>query len=77
MGIDDIPQYLMIDLDECDLFVETANRKHGKVHIGVRGKKTSPHAKAEKWNVLMTICGENGVPGLKLAFWSERQYLWY
>ena len=26
----------MIDVDEAGIFVETANRKHGKAHVGCR-----------------------------------------
>ena len=50
----------MIDLDECGIFVETADRKHGKAYVGVRVKEPGPYSKTEKWNLLLAICGEDG-----------------
>ena len=61
----------MIDLDECGLFVETANRKHGKSYVGLRVREPGPYSKSEKWNLLMAICGEDGVQGSPSRRWTK------
>ena len=51
IGIADIPRSQIIDLDECEVFVETtANRKYGKSYKGFRVRETGAYSKGEKWN---------------------------
>ena len=71
LGIADISRADMIDLDECGIFVETANRKHGKAYVGVRVKEPGPYSKSEKWNLLLAICGENGQIGAPSRRWRK------
>lgn len=71
MGIADVPRRLMIDLDECGIFVESANRKHGKSYIGCRVKEPGPYSKSEKWNLLLAISGERAVPGRPSPRWRK------
>ena len=61
----------MIDLDECGLFLETANRKHGKAYVGLRVGEPGPYSKTEKWNLLMAVCGEEGVIGNPSRRWTR------
>jgi transposase len=57
-GIADINRSDMVDLDECGVFVETADRKIGKSYIGVRVKQGGPYSKSDKWTLLMAIAGD-------------------
>ena len=70
MGIADCERRFMIDLDECGIFVETANRKHGKAYLGHRVKEPGPYSKSEKWNLLLAICGEDGIIGAPSQRWK-------
>ena len=47
LGIADVSRSNMIDLDECGLFVETANRKRGKSYVGFRVREPGPYSKSE------------------------------
>ena len=58
MGIANVRRRDMIDLDECGIFVQTADRKIGKAYIGLRVKQGGPYEKGEKWNLLMGISGD-------------------
>ena len=42
-GISDIPKQDWIDIDECGIFVETANGGDGKAYIGVRVREECPY----------------------------------
>ena len=61
----------MIDLDECGIFMETANRKHGKSYVGLRVNEPGPYSKTEKWNLLMAVCGEEGQYGAPSRRWTR------
>ena len=46
-----------IDLDECGIFLQTADRHIGKAAIGCRVREAGPYAKTEKYNLLLAISG--------------------
>ena len=71
IGIADCRRRFMIDLDECGLFLETANRKYGKSYVGLQINEPGPYAKSEKWNLLMAVCGEEGVVGAPSRQWTK------
>ena len=48
LGIADVQQRFMIDLDECGVFVESVNRKDGKSFRSVRVNEPGPYSKSEK-----------------------------
>ena len=61
LGIGGIHRSRIIDLDECGCFLETtANRNYGKSFISCRVREEGSYSKAEKWNLLLAICGEDG-----------------
>lgn len=70
MDIADCIRSRMIDLDECGIFVETANRTRGKEYVGVRVKEPGPYSKTEKWSLLLAICGEDETVNQPSRRWS-------
>ena len=48
----------MIDIDECGVFVESADRKIGKVYVGKRVNQNGPNKKGQKWTLLFAISGD-------------------
>ncbi|KAL7490443.1 LOW QUALITY PROTEIN: hypothetical protein ACHAWT_000143, partial [Skeletonema menzelii] len=52
-GIADIRVEDLIDLDECGLFVETADKKIGKAFVGNRVRQEGNYQKSEKWTLLL------------------------
>jgi transposase len=74
MGIADVRRSKVVDLDQCGIFVETANRGHGKAFVGLRVREPGPYTKTEKANLMLAICGEDetpGHPGSPGRRWSE------
>ena len=72
LGIADIHRSHVIDLDECGIFLETtANRKYGKAYSGLRVRDEGPYSKTEKWNLLLAICGEDGMNGGDTRRWAD------
>ena len=71
LGIGGIPRSRIIDLDECGLFVETANRPHGKSSIGFRVREEGPYSKSEKWTLMLAICGEDGTMNEPSRRWAD------
>ena len=71
LGIGDIHRRNSIDLDECGIFLETANRKYGKAYSGLRVRDEGPYSKTEKWNLLLAICGEDSVEGIDARRWAD------
>jgi len=57
-GIADIPKDDWIDIDEAAVFVETANRSHGKAYIGFRVREEGPYNHSEKYVLTMAIAGD-------------------
>ena len=58
VGIKNIPRRDWIALDEAGIFVRTANRKTGKAYIGIQVREEGPYNHSEKWNLTMTIFGD-------------------
>ena len=56
-GIADIRVEDLIDLDECGLFVETADKSIGKAYVGNRVRQEGNYQKSEKWTLLLAIAG--------------------
>ena len=56
-GIADIRRADLIDLDECGIFVQTADRTLGKAHEGNRVRQGGNYQHSEKWNLLLAIAG--------------------
>jgi len=56
-GIADIRVEDLIDLDECGLFVETADKKIGKAFVGKRVRQEGNYQKSEKLTLLLGIAG--------------------
>ncbi|KAL9179479.1 hypothetical protein ACHAXT_008769 [Thalassiosira profunda] len=57
-GIADIRRRDLIDLDECGIELQSADRHIGKAYIGKRVQQTGPYQKSTKWNLLLAICGD-------------------
>ena len=57
-GIADIPKDDWIDFDEAAIFVETANRKIGKMRIGQRVREEGPYNHTEKFTLTFAISGD-------------------
>ena len=71
LGMGGIHRSRIIDLDECGIFLETANRKFGKAYSGLRVRDEGPYSKTEKWNLLLAICGEDSVDGVDARRWAD------
>lgn len=71
LGIANHSASLIIDLDECGIFLESTDRQHGKAYSGVRVEAPGPYSKTDKWNMAMAICGENGGPGRPSRRWNR------
>jgi len=56
-GIADIRVEDFIDLDECGLFVETADKSIGKAFVGNRVRQEGNYQKSEKWTLLLPVAG--------------------
>ena len=69
MGMGGIRQSQIIDLDQCGVFLETADRPGGKAFVGVRVCDFGPYGKEEKSNLMLAICGEEGNAGNPLRRW--------
>lgn len=52
----------IIDLDECGIFVESANRNYGKSAFCRRVREVGPYGHSQKLNILMAISGAAGHP---------------
>ena len=61
-GIADIRRQDMIDLDECGVEVQSADRHWGKSYVGKRVKQTGPYQKSTKYNLLLAISGDGANP---------------
>jgi len=70
MGVSDCRRALMIDFDQCGIFIETANRTRGKKYVGVRVNEPGPYSKTEKWTLQLGVCGENGNANHPSRRWS-------
>jgi hypothetical protein len=61
MGIGGIQRRFVIDIDECGIFLKSAERTSGKAFKGVRISDLGHYTKGEvKWTCIMGICGEDG-----------------
>ena len=61
-GIADIRRQDIIDLDECGVEVQSADRNIGKADVGKRVKQTGPYQKSTKYNLLLAISGDGANP---------------
>ena len=71
IGIADIRQCRIIDLDECGLYVASANRNGGKAYVGIRVRDAGPYSNADKWTLLMAVCGEDGTVDQPSRRWAH------
>jgi hypothetical protein len=55
MGIIGVPLAEFVDIDECAIFFETADRTHGKAYTSVRVRDAGPHGYNQKWTLMMAI----------------------
>ena len=55
LGVQGIPRRLLIDLDECALFLVTANRRYGKAYLGIRVRTPGPYGQTERLNLLAGV----------------------
>lgn len=55
LGVVGIPFHEFVDIDECAIFFETADRNVGKSYTGVRVREAGPHGFNQKWTLLMAI----------------------
>ena len=69
-GIADIPREDLIDLDEYGAELSTADRKIGKVYLGVRCKQSGLYSKTEKLNLLLAISGDDDNPMRWRDIWT-------
>lgn len=49
----------MLDLNQIGIFVETADRKEGKVYIGVRTRESGSYLKCKKFTLIICISSNN------------------
>jgi hypothetical protein len=56
-GIADIRREDLIDLDECGVFVETADKHIGKAYVGNRVRQAGNYSKSEKWTLFLAVAG--------------------
>ena len=70
-GIANVRRADVIDIDECGVFLEKADRKFGKAYHGVRVNQAGPYSRGEKWNLLMAVSGEDGDENNPARRWTE------
>jgi hypothetical protein len=58
-GIADIRHQDMINLDECGVEVQSADRHWGKAHVGKRVNQTGPYSKPTKINLHLAFLGDD------------------
>ena len=59
-----------IDLDECGVFVETADKHIGKAYVGNRVRQEGNYQKSEKWTLLLAVAGSAAAERLQMM-WLE------
>ena len=69
-GIADIRQEDLIDLNECGVFVETADKHIGKAYTGSRVRQAGNYSKSEKWTLLLAVAGSLAAERWRLM-WLE------
>lgn len=69
-GIADIRRQDMIDLDECGVEVQSADRHWGKAYVGKRVSQTGPYQKSTKYNLLLAILGDGTNPRRWSDIWT-------
>ena len=55
MGVLGVPTNVLIDIDECGVFLKTCNRKYGKGYVGCRVRSAGPYGHDVKWTLIMAI----------------------
>ena len=55
MGVLGVPTNVLIDIDECGVFLTTSNRKYGKGYVGCRVRSVGPYGHDVKWTLIMAI----------------------
>jgi hypothetical protein len=70
-GIADIRAEDMIDLDECAIYKESADRHIGKAPIGIRVREAGPYSHSVKWTLLMAITCRAG-PNDRFVLFEQR-----
>ena len=55
VGVLGVPTHVLIDIDECGVFLTTANRRYGKGYVGCRVRSAGPYGHSEKWTLIMAI----------------------
>jgi hypothetical protein len=55
LGVVGIPRALLIDIDECGLWLEKKVRGHGKTITGVRVRAPGVYGHGEKWSLILGI----------------------
>ena len=71
IGVADARRHRVIDLDECGLYIASANRNSGKAYVGVRVRDAGPYSNADKWTLLMAVCGEDGTVDQPSRRWTN------
>eukprot|EP00567_Pseudictyota_dubia_P014059 CAMPEP_0197436338 /NCGR_PEP_ID=MMETSP1175-20131217/3810_1 /TAXON_ID=1003142 /ORGANISM="Triceratium dubium, Strain CCMP147" /LENGTH=382 /DNA_ID=CAMNT_0042965605 /DNA_START=300 /DNA_END=1448 /DNA_ORIENTATION=- len=63
----------IIDLDECGVFLESANRNFGKAAFCRRVREVGPYGHSQKLNIMMAISGESGNPSASrwIEMWNS------
>ena len=71
-GIADIATENIIDIDECGMYLETADRREGKAYVSCCVNEEGPYSRSgEKWNFLMGVCGEEGFINIPSRRWTK------
>jgi hypothetical protein len=55
VGVLGVPTNVLIDIDECGVFLTTSNRKYGKGYVGCRVRSVGPYGHDVKWTLIMAI----------------------
>jgi hypothetical protein len=55
LGCFGIPLHRLGDFDECGIYLQVANRNHGKAYVNVRVREFGPYGHDEKWTLMMLI----------------------
>ena len=55
LGVAAILRHLLMDFDECALYLQTANRTIGKAYLGARVREPGLYGHDEKWTLMMCI----------------------
>ena len=58
VGVFGVNRNRLVDIDECGIFLTTANRNYGKCYKGLRVRESGPYGYDEKWTLILGVMAD-------------------